>query len=119
MPISVGDLVRVVRQPTLQPHVSLVGEVGWVEIVGVDAAYLHTLKIDGRMGGMGSVDLDCLEPCTDPEWEAAYYHERATFRDHENEILALNHLPTKPSLRVGRVKLLLGADPEELLKGTL
>jgi hypothetical protein len=78
---SVGDLVKVVKQPHNQ-HVHLVGEVGFIDEIedckegDVPYAQIQTLRLvrpsfaggHSSPGGCGSVPLDCLEPETQQCW---------------------------------------------------
>ncbi len=54
-------LVRVARQPENQ-FVGLVGEVGFVyEVQKGDLREVYTLRVDGSMGGCGSIPVSCLQ----------------------------------------------------------
>lgn len=77
MPFLVGDIVRVVKQPSdMLPHI--VGEVGWIESLhenGTHAGF-NALKVDGSISGCGTVALDCLAPERAPHWvEAKRLHD--------------------------------------------
>ena len=77
--LKAGDIVRVISQPPNQ-IVKLVGEVGWIEAIGqalelsegdcinTDYVTIHTLRLDGILGGVGVVPLSCLQPEGGVEW---------------------------------------------------
>lgn len=67
MSIQVGDVCRIVQQPTNQ-IVRLVGDVGFIEEILGEYANIQTLKLDGSIAGAGSVPLSCLQKETDPRW---------------------------------------------------
>jgi hypothetical protein len=70
MTFSVGDIVRVAKQPEdLLPKI--VGEVGFVEGVLNDFVSIKTLWLDGGFGGGGAIPVSCLVPETSPQWVAA------------------------------------------------
>jgi hypothetical protein len=77
MSLSVGAIVRVVKQPN-DLYVHIKGDVGFIDemLEGGTHARIVTLKLDGEMGGTGPVMLDCLEPELAPEWaEAKRIHD--------------------------------------------
>lgn len=67
MSIQVGDVCRIVQQPTNQ-IVRLVGDVGFIEEILGEYVNIQTLKLDGSIAGAGSVPLSCLQKETDPRW---------------------------------------------------
>lgn len=77
MPFSVGDIVRVVKQPT-DMHARILGEVGFIESLhenGTHAGFC-ALKITGEVGSCGTVMLDCIAPESAPRWvEAKRWHD--------------------------------------------
>ncbi len=103
--LSVGSIVRVVKQPENQ-IVKLVGEVSWIEEILGDFATFHSMSIDGTKGGCGSVPLKCLELEPNPAWseakrkvdehKAKMLAESLAFSDHVNagikEIAHRHHL---------------------------
>ena len=72
MPFSVGDIVRVVKQPS-DMYVCIVGWVGFIDSLHENGthALISTLKVDGSVGGCGTVMLDCLAPESAPHWVEA------------------------------------------------
>jgi hypothetical protein len=71
MTLQVGNLVRVVRQPSNQ-IVQLVGDVGVINEILNDMADITTIHLDGSAAGCGAVPLFCLEAEARPEWTLAY-----------------------------------------------
>jgi hypothetical protein len=71
MPVfSVGDIVRVVLQPSdMLAHI--VGEVGYIDNMSTTHAMFNGLRLNGSRSGCGSVNLNCLELETSPNWRLA------------------------------------------------
>ncbi len=67
---SVGDIVRVARQPNGLVS-KIVGEVGFIEETNDTHAQFNGLKLDGSFSGCGAVPFDCLELETGAQWKQA------------------------------------------------
>lgn len=72
MPFSVGDLVRVSRQPEgMIVHIE--GKVGYIDELHQNGthALFTALKVDGTLSGSGTIPLDCLELEGAAHWKVA------------------------------------------------
>lgn len=69
---SVGDLVRVARQPN-EMNVHIEGQVGYIDELDPNGTHarINALKVDGTLSGSGTVPLDCLELEGAAHWKVA------------------------------------------------
>jgi ABC-type glycerol-3-phosphate transport system substrate-binding protein len=104
---KVGDIVRIIRQPRRQPWIQLTGEIAYIEeLQGEGVVYIHTLHLDGHLGGMGSVDTDDLEHYNDERYRAELERRRIEFRELEREILIRSGMEPPPSLKMSRLDII-------------
>jgi hypothetical protein len=67
---SIGDIVRVARQPD-DILLHIVGKVGYIDELNETYVIFMGLKLNGSMSGCGSVQLDCLEHENSAQWKQA------------------------------------------------
>jgi hypothetical protein len=76
MTFNAQDIVRIVKQPPNE-HVSLVGQVGFIDEISEHWCSLHAVNLDGSSSGLGTIPLDCLQAEPDPKWREACDRYRA------------------------------------------
>lgn len=64
---KVNDIVRIIKKPSVNQHIRLEGLVGYITDFSEDGKYIEFKEIEFNSfcGGMGSVDIDCIEVCDD------------------------------------------------------
>lgn len=71
---KINDLVRIIKKPSVNQHIKLVGMIGYItgfqeveNSEGILQKYIDFREIEfgSFCGGMGSVDIDCIEHCDD------------------------------------------------------
>lgn len=60
---KVNDIVRIIKKPSVNQHIRLKGLVGYITDFSEDGKYVEFKEIEFNSfcGGMGSVDIDCIE----------------------------------------------------------
>ena len=75
---KINDLVKIIKKPSANQHIKLVGMIGYVtgfqeveNSEGVLQKYIDFREIEfsSFCGGMGSVDIDCIEHCDDVRYK--------------------------------------------------
>lgn len=68
---KVNDIVRIIKKPSVNQHIKLLGVVGYITGFSEDRKYVEFKEIEFNSfcGGMGSVDIDCLELCDDVQYK--------------------------------------------------
>lgn len=68
---KVNDVVRIIKKPSVNQHIKLVGVVGYITGFSENNKYVEFKEIEFNSfcGGMGSVDIDCIELYDDVQYK--------------------------------------------------
>lgn len=68
---QINDIVRIIKKPSINQHLTLIGLVGYITKFSEDVNYLDFKEIhfDSICGETISVDRNCIEHCNDIKYE--------------------------------------------------
>jgi hypothetical protein len=97
---KVNDIVRIIKKPSVNQHIQLLGVVGYITDFSEDGNYIEfeEIKFNSFCGGRGSVDIDCIEHYDSIEYNNRFQEileKKRKEDEHQNLIFAYQKLEDK------------------------